>query len=335
MTVLALQKDILQPLAPRAVLPDQFLPIMEGWLAGDFQNNNIAPLMYVGDTDAKRWKKGHSSRSYYVKRDEIATHELVMRDITGQFEHFIDLGVGGTDAVTRALLLARKLGVKTYVGFDNAPALTQDAALFANENGFEAEQYNCDIFKPLRIKKPSSFIALLGLTVGNLETYSDLTSLKERLIGIWKNYANAVTGRTAANNPESNLLVSYDANMNIDEVLACYNTLEMGELIRSGPGRFMDMSKFDYAIQSQILKSKADDGQQALFVSLGLRARETHIVSFNGKRFFIEAGHFMPVINTVRFSKELMTATAQQAGWTPKKIWSATGRVQYQNFSIS
>src|SRR5271163_2522378 len=114
MTYLARQKVLPAECVPQVVLPTKFNDTMERWLSGD-QLANMAPLMYVGDIDAYRWEKGHSSSDYYVKKDENAVLATTMEEIDGKYENLLDMGVGGDEAVARALKLGNKVGAKTYV----------------------------------------------------------------------------------------------------------------------------------------------------------------------------------------------------------------------------
>jgi hypothetical protein len=133
-------------------------------LRGDVRIN-LAPHMYTGDSDGSRHTNGHSSPAYYVISDEDATFEIAMREIASRYENFMDMGVGGDEAVLRRGLVAtRTVGAKNYLAFDCAPALARRAAELADERGLYGEAFVCDIFNRLPIAMPNSLVGVLGLT---------------------------------------------------------------------------------------------------------------------------------------------------------------------------
>lgn len=304
---------------------------IERWLLGD-PTVNLAPDMYIGDKDDKRWVRGHSSKAYYVENDERATFDMVMREINARADNLFDMGVGGERAVIeKGLRVAQKIGAKNYFACDLATALADDAAELAERRlGINGLPVICDIFDKLPVRKPNAFVALLGLTLGNLETYEDPKAVQARLTQIFSNYAQAVTSSNSqvqALANSSHMLISYDANRNIPEVKDCYLNPEMGQLVRSCVSKAIDTRGFDYDV---VLR----ETPEILFVSTGLRAKYDQIIPFNGRDYAIEKGQFLPVLNSSRFSVPFMTEAAVQAGWKPERIWSATGRVQYQHFTI-
>jgi hypothetical protein len=177
----------------------------------------------------------------------------------------------------------------------------------------------------------NSLVAVLGLTPGNIETYKNPASLKKRLVEIFTHYARAVTSSDSAVKLQSGLLLGWDANMNVEEVRACYDNPEFGELVRSCPGRFIDTSGLAYRVLTD--KVRIDNVQEVLFLSTGLYAERTHKIEFNGKDFWVERGQFLPVLNSSRFTAGFMIDGFRQASWRPDKdqLWSATGRVHYQH----
>ncbi|MFY9286901.1 MAG: L-histidine N(alpha)-methyltransferase [Alphaproteobacteria bacterium] len=306
---------------------DRFTVDIQRWLSGD-PSVNLAADMYINDKDDTRWAQGHSSDAYYVERDEHETFDLVARELNAKAQNVFDMGVGGKKAVlSKGLPIAKKVGAKYYYAFDLAPTLANDAAILAkSELGIDSASVVCDFFDRLPMGHPNTLIALLGLTLGNLETYSDSENVKSRLIEIFSNYASAVTSK-GINTGQSHLLISYDANRNEREIRACYDNPEFEGLIRSYIQRAIDTSNFDYEV---VVRPTKDVD----FLSLGLRSKCDQIVHFNGREFAVEKGEFFPVINSSRFSIPFMTDAAVKAGWKPKNIWSATGRVQYQHFTI-
>ena len=286
--------------------------------------------MYTGDADGSRHTNGHSSPAYYVMRDEDATFEIAMREIAARYENFIDMGVGGDEAVLRRGLVAtRTVGARNYLAFDCAPALARRAAELADERGLYGEAFVCDIFDRLPVARPNTLVGILGLTIGNVETYRKPLAFKERLVGIYRNYAEAVTNPNRDAEPKGGLIVGWDANMNPREIEACYGNTEMAELIRSCPSRVADTDKMDYHLK--IEKTSLDARQEVCFVALGLRARVAHTVDVAGEAIAIQADQFFPVLNTDRFSIGFNADALERAGWNPAAKWSASGRVHYQH----
>lgn len=301
---------------------------IERWLSGD-PSVNLAPDMYIGDLDDDRWVRGHSSPSYYVRKDERETFEMVKDELKVKADNIFDLGVGGKQAVLNVgLCLAQKISAKNYYGFDLATTLAEDAAELALDHGFNGTSVVCDIFEKLPVSKPNTLIALLGLTLGNIETLETPRDVQNRLKEIFVHYREAVTPLDNINHASPNhLLISYDANRSLQEVRDCYFNPEFEGLIRSCVDKAIDTSGFDFDV---VLR----ETPEILFLSTGLRAKHDQIIGFNGREFAIEKDEFLPVLNSSRFSTAFMTEAARQAGWSPITLWSATGRIQYQHFTV-
>jgi hypothetical protein len=297
---------------------------------------NLAVEMYTDDDDGHRHTNGHSSPAYYVKRDEDATFNIAMREINSRYECFADLGVGGEEAVIeRGLVAARAVGAEDYYACDIAPGLIQGAVELAERRGFYAKPFECDIFEKLPFIRPKALIGVLGLTIGNVETYKNPETVKQRLTEIYRHYARAVTNPNPTIKPSGGLLIGWDANMNIKDIEACYDNPQMADLIRSCPERVADTSKFDYHIVAERVKLNKDE--EVCFVSLGLRARKAHIMLCGEGAVPVKADQFVPVLNTDRFSVPLMVDAFKRAGWRPdeKQLWSATDRVHYQHCALA
>jgi len=316
--------------ALRKTESDRLTLDIERWLSGD-SSVNLAPDMYIGDLDDYRWTKGHSSHNYYVKRDEQATFNIVKNNLHINVDNIFDMGVGGKQAVRDVgLSLAKIVCAKNYFGFDLATILAENAAEQALSEGLNAAPVICDIFEKLPFKKQNTLIALLGLTLGNIETYDNPKDVQNRFRDIFTHYANSVIFpdyKPRPPNKRNHLLISYDANRNIQEVKNCYLNQEFGNLVRSCIDKAIDTNNFDFDV---VLR----ETPEVLFLATGLRSKRDQIINFNDKEFAVEKDQFLPVLNSSRFSIPFMTEAAIQAGWVPANIWSATGRVQYQHFVI-
>ena len=284
------------------------------------------------DEDGSRHTDGHSSPAYYVKHDEDETFNIAMREINARYDCFVDLGVGGEQAVLkRGLVAARAVCAEDYYACDIAPGLIQGAIKQAADHGFYAKSFECDIFEKLPFIRQDALIGILGLTIGNIETYKNPIAVKQRLIEIYQYYALAANHPNPTSPSKGGLLVGWDANMDIQDIEACYGNKQMADLIRSCPERVADTSKFDYHIVSERVKLNSEE--EVCFVSLGLRARISHRMRCGEISIPVEADQFISVLNTDRFSVPLMVDAFRQSGWRPdkKQLWSATGRVHYQH----
>ncbi len=307
---------------------DRVVGDMERWLVRD-PGVNLACDMYIGDCDDSRWALGHSSQDYYVKKDERATADLVMRELNVRADNLVELGVGGVEAVREnTFRMARKIGAQRVYALDLAPDLAETAAhLVETELGMSGEAVICDMFEPLPDLRlvSNSLVSGLGLEIGNLETYDREEDLEARLTTVFSHYADAV--RTADRRLSANhLLISYDANRDVRETRACYANPEFGGLVRSLVERWLgDTAFFDYDVVVRPM-------QDVDFLSTGLRANRNHVVRFNGKAFSLKKGEFFPVLNSSRFAVPFMTKAVERAGWSSHGLWSATGRVHYHHF---
>jgi uncharacterized SAM-dependent methyltransferase len=296
---------------------DAFFLAVQDWLSGNV-SGHLSSYMYTEDQNDSRWKSGHSSDAYYVARDEKATFDITIKELNILTEHFIDLGPGGIDSVTaKSLPIATKTSAAHYLPIDLSSSLAQKAALFVSkELNIQATPIIADFLQRLPIVKANTLITLLGLTLGNFETYNNINSLQLRLAHIFSNYRKAITNRGF-------FLVSFDANMDGEDIKACYNNPEFGGLVRSCLDRAIDTSNFDYDVQW------TPDNYQ---LATGLRSNFDQIVHFNGEKFTLEKNEFLPILNSYRFPVSFVVAAAKTAGWKHRKTWSATGRVHYLLF---
>ena len=173
-----------------------------------------------------------------------------------------------------------------------------------------------DFFDNIACVKTNALLAIMGGTIGNFETHTDLQKLQSRLSQIFSSYYYAVEGT-------SYFLVSFDANDNGKEIVDCYNNPEFGCLVRSCVDRAIDTSGFDYHV-----KWTPENYQLAT----GLQANRDQIINFDGEQFAIETGEYLPVLNSYRFPVDFVKEAATQAGWQHQQTWSATGRVHYLLF---
>src|SRR5271165_618441 len=226
-----------EPQQPYAEVPTEIREI-ERWLERDPTDRtlNLASGMYDGDVDDARWKKGHSSDFYYVKKDERATFELIMRELTARADNLLEMGVGGADAVqANTVRMARHIGARQVFGIDLSRTLAEQFVDIVETEIPEAVGIAVisDMYQPLPIVKPNSLVSVLGQEIGNLENFEHPDEVEARLVDIFTHYANAVTSWSGSNKEPSHLVVSYDANRNVAETRDCYLNDEFGGLVRS------------------------------------------------------------------------------------------------------
>jgi uncharacterized SAM-dependent methyltransferase len=193
---------------------------------------------------------------------------------------------------------------------------TEALAIARKELAVSGSPIITDFFEPLPSVKPNCLLGIMGGTIGNFETYDGPKSLQTRLAQIFTNYRNAVSGN-------SSFLVSYDANTNGDEIIACYASDNFNYLIRSCIDRAIDTSSFDYDVVWSPHNYQ---------LAIGLRSKRDQIVHFVGQQFAIEKNEFLPVLNSYRFPVVFVQDAAKLAGWQHKNTWTATGRVHYSLF---
>jgi uncharacterized SAM-dependent methyltransferase len=291
-----------------------FTRAMKDWLSGNV-TGHLGSYMYTDDEDDHRWKSGHSAAAYYVGRDEKAVLDVVLREIGITVDNFVDLGPGGEASVhAKSLPMMRAIKAKAYYTIDLSPALAQDALdLAKKELDVGGRPIVADFFDRIPLTKTSALLAIMGATIGNFETHTDLRALQNRLTNIFSGYRKAAPYH-------SFFLVSFDANTNGQEIRACYENAEFGELVRSCVARAIDISGFAYDV------TWTPENYQ---LATGLRSTRDQMVSLDGEQFAIEQGEFLPVLNSYRFPVPFVLEAARRAGWTHRKTWSATGRLHY------
>jgi len=287
------------------------------WLSGEV-TGHLGAYMYTDDHDDNRWKNGHSAAAYYYGRDEKASLSLVLNDLGVVVDNLLDLGPGGEASVlSKSLPLMRALKAKNYYPVDLSPTFANEAlATMKKEVDVGGDIIITDFFDYIPCKKTNALVAIMGGTIGNLETYTEPHKLQNRLSRIFSSYRNAVDGN-------SYFLVSIDANNNGEEIVACYDNPEFGRLIRSCIERVIDTSGFDYHVAWT---------PENFQLATGLRANRDQIITLDGEQYAIEKGEFLPVINSYRFPVDFVKEAATQAGWHYQRAWSASGRVHYLLF---
>jgi uncharacterized SAM-dependent methyltransferase len=292
---------------------------------------NLAPFMYVEDSNDHRWKDGHSADTYYLGRDDRTTHHIAMNDpvFDGiKVQNYFDMGPGGEAAVASVSIpTGVKFKAKNWFFFDRSDALAIGAAeLVQKRLKVNAHPIICDFFEKLPIVKSSTILTIPGGTIQNVETHDTPHSLQRRMKQIFSNYAYAVTGRQTTEGATNHLIVGFDANNNDKEILACYENDEFGHLVTGLARRAFDTSDFDYHVN---LKRYAGVG----FLSTGIRAKRDNTVEFAGRVYEFKADQFIPVLNSNRMPVEFLTQAISNAGWRPSKTWTATGRSHYQHYT--
>lgn len=295
---------------------DVFALAIRDWLSGS-TSGHLGPHMYTADNDDLRWKNGHSSEVYYVLKDEKAVFDLTLKELDVAAENFIDLGPGGLDSVlSKSLPLARKIKASAYYPIDLSPSLANAALSAINIPG---KALIADFYEPLSLSKPNAFFSLLGLTAGNFETCSDKDALHCRLSEIFSHYKRASYGK-------SYFLVSLDANENKNEILACYQNKEFGELVRSCVTRAIETNGFDYDVTWTPEKH---------LLAAGLRSNQDQIIKYLGEEFPLEKGDFLSVVNSYRFPVSFALQAAMDAGWRHLKTWTKSQRIHYLLFETT
>lgn len=287
------------------------------WLTKN-RTGHLGPYMYTDTTDDARWEKGHSSPHYYVGKDEKETLALALNDICVSARALIDLGPGGEKSLrAKSLPILERIGAEEYYPVDLSPTFAKDAGSFVlKEHGTGGRPIISNFYESIPLVKDQSLIMLLGLTLGNIETITSHDLLMKRVSNIFSVYRQAV-------GKKGWFLVSIDANSNGDEIVACYDNPEFGSLVMSCPRRFIDIADFKYGV-----RWSSDNYQLAT----GIVSQRDQVVSFDNDIFTVEHGEFFPVLNSYRFPVAFTISAAMASGWTPKKQWSATGRVHYLLF---
>lgn len=294
-----------------------FKMALREWLSGEV-TGHLGTYMYTDDQDDHRWKNGHSAESYYLGRDDKATFNLALNELDIKAETFLDLGPGGeASLLAKSLPIMKSLKAKNYCPVDLSPTLANEAlATVKRELGAEGETIITDFFDRIPGKRANALIAIMGGTIGNFETYTDVNKLQNRLSQIFSIYRNAV-------GQNSYFLVSVDANNNGNEIVACYDNPEFGGLVRSCVDRALDTSGFDYHVEW------TPENYQ---LATGLKANRDQIIVLDGENFAVEKGEYLPVLNSYRFPISFTIEAAAKAGWKHQKTWSKTGRVHYLLF---
>ena len=302
----------------RKVEADSFRNALRDWLSGEV-TGHLGTYMYTDDTDDHRWKDGHSADSYYLGRDDKASFNLMVNDLSITTDSFLDLGPGGEASVkAKSIPMMHALKAKNYYPVDLSTTLANEALTTMNKAlGTGGATIITDFFENIPGVKKNAILAIMGGTIGNFETYTKLPELQGRLSQIFACYRRAVDG-------DSYFLVSVDANDNGKEILACYENEEFGGLVRSGVDRAIDTSDFDYHVTWT-----AENYQLAT----GLRSKRDQIIHFDGEQFAIEKDEFLPVLNSYRFPVAFVIEAAKKAKWNHMKTWSATGRTHYILFA--
>jgi Histidine-specific methyltransferase, SAM-dependent len=292
---------------------------------------NLAPFMYVEDSDDHRWKDGHSGDRYYLGRDDKATHLIAMNDpafdgVTVQ--NYFDMGPGGREAVLAASEpTGKKFGAKNWYFFDRSDALAIDAAnLVQKRLGVNALPVICDFFEKLPIVKSNTLITIPGGTIQNVETHNSPDTLQRRIKQIFSHYRYAVSGGRKDEQARNHLILGFDANENDREILDCYENEQFGGLVCGLVQRAFDITGLTYHVT---LKRMSGIG----FLSTGIRATRNVTIEFDGQRFPLQSDQFIPVLNSYRLPVAFMTEAITQAGWTLNKTWTATDRSHYQHYS--
>ncbi|MDE1902172.1 MAG: L-histidine N(alpha)-methyltransferase [Alphaproteobacteria bacterium] len=298
---------------------DDFTRAIQQWLAGEV-TGHLGSHMYTSDINDQRWVQGHSAPTYYFKADEKATLDLVVRDINIDVDSLIDLGPGGEASVlAKTLPLLNAVKAQEYLPVDLAPTLARSAVKIVHkQSGVSGHPIIADFFKPMSLRKPNSLLAFMGGTLANIETYADKNLLQKRLTDIFSDYAKVISYH-------GYMLVSFDANTNIQEIMECYNNAQLGRLITSCVDKAVDTSGFDYDVVW------TGNNYQ---LATGLRSKRDQVVPFNGRQYSLEKGEFLPVLNSYRFPVEFVKEAASLAGWQHRRTWSATGRTQYLLFKL-
>lgn len=297
---------------------NEFSLAIKQWLSSEV-TGHLGAYMYTNDDNDKRWKNGHSSKSYYLGRDDKATFDIALKELDIQAANFFDLGPGGEASVrAKTLPITRKINAKNYYPVDLSAAFAHSAlTLMKDELKISGTPIASDFFKPLSISRPDSLIAIMGGTIGNFETYIDVKQLQSRLSSIFVNYRNAISS-------SGYFLVSFDANNNAQEIVDSYNSLEFNELIMGRLSEIIDTSEFAFEVLW-----KPENYQLAL----GVRSKIDQFVSFEDEKFAIEKNEFLPVLNSYRFPVPFVIKAAGIAGWKHLHSWSATGRTHYLLFA--
>ncbi|MFA4994774.1 MAG: L-histidine N(alpha)-methyltransferase [Bdellovibrionales bacterium] len=294
-----------------------FRMALRDWLSGEV-TGHLGTYMYTEDQDDHRWKDGHSAATYYLGRDDKAAFDLMLNELDIRVESFLDLGPGGKASVlAKSLPIMKSLKAKNYYPVDLSPTLANKALAFMKpEFGVDGEAIITDFFNHIPGTRDNALIAIMGGTIGNFETYTDLNKLQGRLSQIFSLYRNAV-------GQNSYFLVSFDANDNGKEIVECYDCPQFDGLIRSCIDRVLDTSGFDYHVEW------TPENYQ---LATGLRANRDQIIDLDGEDFAIEKGEYLPVLNSYRFPVPFTIEAAANAGWNHLKTWSKTGRVHYLLF---
>ncbi|MDD3182456.1 MAG: L-histidine N(alpha)-methyltransferase [Alphaproteobacteria bacterium] len=296
-----------------------FTNALHEWLSGEV-TGHLGTYMYTDDADDHRWKDGHSAETYYLGRDDKATFNLAVNDLGIHVKSFLDLGPGGEASVlAKSVPIVKALGAKNYYPVDLSPTLANEA-LMTMKTSLESvggHTIITDFFDTIPGNKERALLAIMGGTIGNFETYTNPKNLQERLSQIFSIYRRTV-------DENSYFLVSFDANNNGKEIVACYDNPEFGGLVRTCVQRKLDTSGFDYHV------AWTPENYQ---LATGLKANRDQIIRFDGAEYAIEEGEYLPVLNSYRFPVFFITEAAEKAGWSPLKTWSATGRTHYMLFA--
>jgi Histidine-specific methyltransferase, SAM-dependent len=292
---------------------------------------NLAPFMYVEDSDDHRWKDGHSGHYYYLGRDDKATHQIAMNDPTFdgvRVQNYFEMGPGGREAVLGVSEPAgKKFQANNWYFFDRSDSLAIGAAdLVQKRLGVNALPVICDFFEKLPIVKSNTLITISGGTIQNVETHTSPETLQRRVKQIFSHYLYAVSDARKDGCARNHLILGFDANQNDREILACYENEQFGGLVCGLIQRAFDITDLDYHVT---LKRISGIG----FLSTGLRATRKLTIEFDGRKFPLEPDQFIPVLNSYRLPVSFMTEAITQAGWTLNKTWTATGRSHYQHYT--
>lgn len=296
---------------------------VEHWLYSDTIRNE-----YSGSQLWQEFLK--SSTDYYVLKNEI---DLIARvapslgAVLPNMHTVIDFGVGSGQALEKKVMpiVDSLKTVKSYIGVDLSGDFLRNAknTLADNFPSVEAAAIQADFFNTsFALPQKDTLGVMLGCTISNMDVLMGADFPRSHIV----KRLSHLKGLLGSNN---HLLVSYDANTDVESILSAYSNEYWG---RHVTGIMYDVAKISEgnfsAADWRHLRVWNDT---AYVLHQCAEATQDMEFSIDDKVFTVSKGEQFVTVNNFKFPKPLFQSMCDEVGFVLKDSYSDNqGRMQLQ-----
>ncbi len=276
----------------------------------------------------------NTNKNYYIIREEIEVIPEIISKIDKSYDTVVEFGIGDKVATEQKTLPILKSlpSLKKYYAIDISEEQISSGFYMLNDHIKDIETIGIvnDFYAENDEVEGENRLGLcLGATISNQEMRIGKTFPRERIINQLKTLGNTVKG-----NKRGNILLSIDANPDLDAALAAYQHPSWNNMMTGLMYDVKDMLKPEGDFNPSLWHYSPVIDRDHHVIHQAISPSNDQNFSIDGNEFNIKSGEHFVVKNNFKYPYDVFVGLCEQAGLTHEENAKTSRRFNVAILSV-